>query len=443
MIFHTKQINTNFKIINTQKILFSIIIFAVLFTGLQAQNLHIKSGKVWDGYAFEKKDIYVSNGIIVEQKPTRIDSIIQAKGHYILPAFGDYHTHNFTYNNVKVMDSIFRSQGIFYAQDLANDPVARLRNAKYLDRDTTIDVKFANGCITSSQGHPIEGYERMALGVGFPRNKIEREKIKNSQIMKGRAYHILDYQYQFEDVMNTLLGSQPDAIKVILWDSENYVEDDPTANKGINPDFLPQILETAKTYQLPVVVHIETEYDLKIALASGVTHFAHPPLYGFGNDGKIGEDYPELSEETLNLLANSEGVVINPTLFRTFLNIKYLPKNRQVDEAQKQIIKDFHKSLLIDLYSTGVTFAMGADSPGLSALDEAFYYKEIGAFSNKQLINLLIQTATLIYPEDNIGKIEPGYKANLIMTEGNPVEDFSQLKNINAIIKSSQFLKIK
>jgi imidazolonepropionase-like amidohydrolase len=420
----------------------NIIIIFSIFQGLQAQNIYIKSGNVWDGYSFEVKDIYISNGIIVEQKPKQIDSILEAKGKYILPAFGDYHTHNFTYSNVEVIDSVFRSQGIFYAQDLANDPVGRLRNSKYIDQEYTIDVKFANGCITSSGGHPIEGYERMALGVGFPRTKIERGKIVNSQIMKGRAYHILDYQYQLEDVMNTLLTSQPDAIKVILWDSENYINDEPTANKGINPDFLPQIVETAKAYNLPVVAHIETEYDLKIAIDSGVKHFAHSPLYAFGNDGEIGKDYPELSKATMELLANTDDVVINPTLFRTFLNIKYLPINKQVSEEQKQIIREFHKKLLIDLYSTGVTIAMGADSPGLSAVDEAFYYKKLDAFSNKQIIDLLIQTATLIYPEDKIGKIEPGYKANLIMTKGNPVEDLEALKNIRSYIKSGHILKL-
>lgn len=260
--------------------------------------------------------------------------------------------------------------------------------------------------------------------------------------MKGRAYHILDYQYQYEDVMSTLLASQPDAIKIVLWDSKNYVDDDPTANRGINPDFLPQIVETASSYNIPVVPHIETEYDLKIALASGVTHFAHPPIYGFGNDGKIGDDYPELSEETLELLANSDDVVINPTLLITFLNIKYLPKGKQVNEKQKQVIRAFHKKLLIDLNSTRVTLAIGADSPELSAVDEAFYFKEIGAFTNKQLLDLLIDTATLIYPEKKIGKIELGYKANLIITNENPVEDLDALKNIEIYIKSGHILNL-
>jgi len=425
----------------TQK--FNCFILIILFTlGAGAQNIHFKSGNIWNGYAFENKDLYISNGLIVKQKPKLIDSVINVKDQYILPAFGDYHTHNFTYDNIEVMDSIFKSQGIFYAQELANDPVGRLQNAKYLNQENTIDVKFANGIITSSKGHPIKGYERMALNFGWRLSKEQREILAKSEIMKGRAYHILDYQYQYEDVMNTLLASQPDAIKIVLWDSENYVEDNPTANKGINPDFLPQLVETAKAYQLSVIAHIETEYDLKIAIKSGVKHFAHSPLYAFGNDGKIGDDYPELSEETLELLANTDNVVINPTLFRTFLNIKYLPNNKQVSEEQKQIIREFHKKLLIDLYSTGVTIAMGADSPGLSAVDEAFYYNGIGAFSTKQIIDFLIQTATLIYPEDKIGKIKPGYDANLIMTEGNPLEELEALKNIKTYIKSGRILKI-
>lgn len=170
----------NFKITNAAKMIFSVIILALLCSKTQAQNLHIKSGNVWNGYAFENKDVYISNGLIIDQRPKVIDSVIQAKGQYILPAFGDYHTHNFTYDNVDVMDSIFMSQGIFYAQNLANDPVGRLQNAKYLDREKTLDVKFANGIITSSEGHPVEGYERMALNYGWRLSKEQRETLAKS-----------------------------------------------------------------------------------------------------------------------------------------------------------------------------------------------------------------------------------------------------------------------
>jgi imidazolonepropionase-like amidohydrolase len=260
--------------------------------------------------------------------------------------------------------------------------------------------------------------------------------------MENRTYYILDYEEQIESVMNKVLSTQPDLIKVILYDSKKYKEDDPAANSGINPDFLPRIVEIAENYNLHVVAHIETEFDLKVALEAGIYHFAHPPYYGFGIREKTLKQPPRLSDSIMTLLKTYDSVVINPTLYRTLLNIKYRPKSEALSQEDIKKIPAFHRQLLKDLQSTGVTIAMGADSPGLTAVDEALYYAEIGAFSNREIIKMLIQTSTLIYPEAKVGKIKAGFQANLISTEKNPLEDLSQLENLSLVIKSGQVLTL-
>ena len=96
---------------------------------------------------------------------------------YITPAFGDFHTHVFDSEFAVPVDSSYRSKGIFFSQDLVNDPVGRERNSEFLERPKTVDVSFANGAVTSNYGHPLESYERMALGIGWPRNQAQRDSI--------------------------------------------------------------------------------------------------------------------------------------------------------------------------------------------------------------------------------------------------------------------------
>ena len=419
-----------------------LILFILLgfISKVNAQSIAIKNANIWNGEQFQKKDIFVFHGKIVEHKPQQLDTLINAKNKFILPAFGDYHTHAFTYDNVEQTSKGFLSNGIFYSQDLANDPIGRFRNRSYLNQKNTIDVKFANGCITSSYGHPIEGYERMALGNNWPKNEEERIKLLENGVMDGRAYYILDKEQDIETVMNRLLTTQPDLVKVILWDSENYDPTNQKANKGINPTFLPKIVEIAKEYDLKVVAHTETEYDIEVAIKAGIRQFAHVPFYGYGINGKVDQDYPTLSKNFKTLIKNSKGIVLNPTIYRTLLNIKYLPKSKALSDEEIELLKSFHKRLLSDLKSLDATIALGADSPQLNALDEAIYYEKLGTFSNAALINMLINNGNLIYPNRKIGRIEKGYEANFFITDSSPIEDLSELKYKKTLIKNGIIL---
>jgi len=408
-----------------------------------SQNLHINSANVWNGEGFTVKDVYVNQGIIVDYQPAKTDTVINAKGQYLLPAFGDYHTHAFTYSNVEAISQSFLSNGIFYSQDLANDPIGRLSNRSYLDQKHTIDVNFANGCITSSYGHPIEGYERMASFSGWPKNEEERIKLLENGAMEGRAYYILDNEKDIEPVMNRLLATQPDLVKVILWDSKNYDPSDQKANLGINPAFLPKIVNMAKEYDLEVVAHTETEYDIEVSIKAGIRQFAHVPFYGYGINGKVDKDYPTLSSDFKTLIKNTKDIVLNPTINRTLLNIKYLPESKKLSEEENEILKRFHKQLLSDLKSTEATIALGADSPQLNALDEAIYFESLGVFSNTALIKMLINNGNLIYPNRKIGRIEKGYEANFFLVKDHPLKDLSAFKTINILIKNGNLIHTK
>ena len=51
-----------------------------------------------------------------------------------------------------------------------------------------------------------------------------------------------------------------------------------------------------------------------------------------------------------------------------------------------------------------------------------------------------IVNAQMIGKEDEIGSIEVGKKANLIILKNNPVEDINQIKSIRLVIKNGRLI---
>lgn len=424
-----------------KKLLFLIGVFTSSFC--ISQNQIIQNGAVWDGEDFVIRDVYISNGFFVEEKPVKIDTIIEADQHYIIPPFGDYHTHAFDGDYAITMDSIYLSKGIFFSQDLGNDPIGRRKNQLFFSKKETIDVRFANGILTSNYGHPIEGYERMALGINWPKNQAQKDSIRESRLFKNRYYYVIDRLEEVEKTLNQLISTQPDVLKIVLWNASEYEESEtyPIFNKGLNPTLLDRIKELSDAFKIPIIAHIDTEYDLSKALVSGIKNFAHAPLYTYGNDGVVGNDFPRLSKKTIDILQSNDSVVINPTLYRTYTNLRYLPKEYQPNETEQQLLRKFHKQLLVDLRDSGVQIVAGADMWGINSIDEIYYYADLEVFTPKELLTMLIETSKKIFPNRNIGAIKKGYEANLLILNTNPLKDIKNLNTIELRIKNGVILR--
>lgn len=424
------------------RILPALLLALVLPTAAAGQTYVIEGGNVWDDEGFSVRDVYISDGEFVETRPAAVDSVIDARGAYVVPPFGDWHTHNFDGGGVRAADSAYIARGIFFSQDLVNDPLGRERNRAYLERRSTVDVAFANGALTSEYGHPIEGYERMALNIGWPSNDEERARVRESRIMENRRYYIIDSPSDVEDRVAALAATGPDVAKLVLWGAEEYGEapNYPVENLGLDPALLPEIVEALRAEGLRPVAHIDSEFDMRVALDAGIRSFAHAPLYSYGNDGSIDADAPRLSAELLDDVRARDDVVVSPTLYRTFANLRYLPESRRPDPAEFDILRDVHRRLLLDLDAAEVSLVLGADFPGVDALDEALYWGELDAFSDAELLRMLIETAPRIFPDRRLGRITPGHEAHLLILEGDPTEEIERVEGIRARIKSGLLL---
>jgi imidazolonepropionase-like amidohydrolase len=100
---------------------------------------------------------------------------------------------------------------------------------------------------------------------------------------------------------------------------------------------------------------------------------------------------------------------------------------------------DFHLKIIKKLHEAGVSIICGTDAgigvtiPGFSIHNEMAFYKEAGLSNFEVLKTATINAANTHDIMNNMGSIEVGKVANLILIDSDPLVDLSALKNPSAV----------
>ena len=96
---------------------------------------------------------------------------------------------------------------------------------------------------------------------------------------------------------------------------------------------------------------------------------------------------------------------------------------------------DFHLHIIKQLYKNNVTIIAGTDAgigitmPGFSMHKELAFYKEAGMSNYEVLKTATVNAAKTHKIMHNLGSIEPGKTANLLVLNTNPLSDLKTLQN--------------
>ena len=108
------------------------------------------------------------------------------------------------------------------------------------------------------------------------------------------------------------------------------------------------------------------------------------------------------------------------------------------DAFQKNHIRSFQHAL-----SAGVIIAAGTDSmypipPADCLVSEIEHLAKYGMTPSQALIAATMGGAIIMGKDKEIGKIAPGYDADIIALDGNPLEDLNRLRHVDFVIKKGQ-----
>jgi hypothetical protein len=125
------------------------------------------NGRWFTGEGFEPRTFYSVNGVLETRAPARIDRTIDLAGGFVIPPFGDSHTHNLDGAfRIDTMVAGYVREGTFYVQVLTNTRSGADAVRAMFNRPCALDVAHANGGLTSTLSHPFLAYEPRAMG--FP-----------------------------------------------------------------------------------------------------------------------------------------------------------------------------------------------------------------------------------------------------------------------------------
>lgn len=373
--------------------------------------VRFENGHWFDGARFIDQPMVSRDGSFAVDTGGDVDEVVDLEGGFVVPAYGDAHTHALGDPRFQGQLDQLLMQGVLYVANPNN--VARLTEPvrSHVNVAGSVEVIYANGGLTGPGGHPIQIYDRMAEHVdGWTKED-----------MAGQAYFAIDNRDDLEHRWPAVLAGGPDFIKVYLESSEHHQarRDDPAfyGRRGLDPKLLPAILERGRAADLRVMVHVSSRADVETAVAAGCDAIAHLPLERLT---------PEIAEQ-----AARRGTVVVTTV-TSHRPTDHVPDLPAVHAFNLRLLKEH-----------GVAIVLGTDG-NRSLLDEAVAVAHLGGLASAEAVNLATrETPRWIFPGRRIGALADGYEATFLVLAGNPLDDLEALKRVRRRFQRGAEIEVK
>jgi imidazolonepropionase-like amidohydrolase len=188
------------------------------------------------------------------------------------------------------------------------------------------------------------------------------------------------------------------------------------------------IADEAHRNNLPVYVHALRVDDVAPAVSLGADRLVHTPFVG------LFEGRPEA-----DLLRNA-GIAVATTVTIDVLNIDALDDPTQLSAAESRL--DQRLRNIRHLWDAGVTVAFGTDSPaalGPTVMTEIMALS--GTLTPAEIIASLTRNAAeFLYLGDELGTLERDKIADIVMIDGDPLEDIADLDDVAIVIQGGRIV---
>ncbi|MFI6901772.1 amidohydrolase family protein [Nonomuraea sp. NPDC050394] len=378
-----------------------------------------RGGSVFDGTgtAVRRADVAIADGRFVAVGPDLTgDEIVHVPGLTLLPGLFNCHVHvvgclpdptarlktPFSlqfYQALPILDHLLAS-GITSARDCAG---ADLGVKKALE-DGLIGgprLQISINAISQTGGH-IDGWT--------PSGECVSEYYVPHP---GRPHPVADGPDELRALVRTLVRAGAEVIKICttdggVWPREEYL------TPHFRDDELAVIMAEARAARVPVMSHACGAEGVKSAVRAEVRSIEHGTY---------------LDREAVELMAE-RGTWLVPTLVR-FHGMLDRPEvaaripQAMIDDARR--VADASAASFALALEAGVRIAMGTDMHGGEFLDELGYMHKFGMRPQAVLEASTRSAAQLMGWDDDLGTIEPGKRADLVLVDGDPF-DFWALK---------------
>ncbi|APY09223.1 amidohydrolase [Winogradskyella sp. J14-2] len=372
--------------------LFLIFTFSVIT--LKAQNSFvIKDVRVFDGDTIiDQTSVRVANGRIVEISEAIIlqkkDEIIDGKGKTLIPALSNAHVHAWSPQSLK--DAA--KAGVLNVMDMHG--VEPYQTAMRQLKDSTDYARYyvAGYAATAPNGHGTQ--------FGFPVPTLTKPENAVS-FVENRIKANVDY------------------IKIIV---EPWKE-------TLSLETVSEIIEETHKAKMIAVVHISRLEDAINVLNKNADGLVH-----------IWWDKPIETSELETLTKNKSFFVI-PTLLTTLKAFESMGEGSNKFLKKEDLLNEVKK-----MHDANIPILAGTDPPNLGINYGTDLYKEMqllreAGLSNIEVLKTVTSNVANAFSLKETGFVKEGYLADLILIEGDVIEDINAIMNQKKVWKKGQLLK--
>lgn len=370
------------------------------------------------------KTVYIKEGIIQNIADSiEIDGIemIDAKNKFLTPGLIDMHVHVWD----KYELGLYLSNGVTAVRNVWGMPMhLRLKN-EITNEKLLSPLFYTSG--PKLTGPAFIGDDNLQL------NSPEegREKVRS---YKERGYDFIKTYYGLnEDIFDAVIEQAIDSDIDIVAHPSQKVPYSYHLNAQIKSiEHTEDIIQQPLNYQLDTIKLKEVINDFSKAIHSSFC----PTLTVYNNIYQMLIDDDILASKQLQLMNPLIKKTDSKAQFERWYNHK-LRDSSIVEAIKKQ--HEFHLKIVKELHKAGVNIICGSDSgigvtiPGVSIHKELAFYKEAGLSNYEVLRTATINASKTHAIMNNLGTIESGKVANLLLVNDNPLENLTTLQNPAAV----------
>ncbi len=385
----------------------------------------IHAGKIFDGVSdkyIENADIVIERNRITEIVPHqagRKEKVIDASRQTVIPGLFEMHTHQ----NAQLGEKggrLWLAYGITSIREPGTDPYDALeRKESWASGKRLGPRSFFTG------GH-MEGnriyYNRNTSNVAGAQLELEL----------GRAvtlgYDMIKTYVGLPDILQKRITEFAHAHGLPVLSHEIY----PAA--GIGVDGVEHIGATSRRGYSPKLTALNRSYQDVLALTAQSGIYMTPTISLHGG---------------LNALVSRDSLFFDHWQFPAFYSEKQKQELRSAAARARGSNRTYPniEKTIVRLMRSGARLTPGTDSPiipsGLSYHAELQSWVAAGLSPFETLRAATQWSAQQAGAGDDLGTIQPGKLADLVIVEGDPLRQIKDLLNVKAVIKNGQYLDIK
>jgi len=394
-------------------------LLAFLFTGLvqgQSKLVHnsyaLTNGHIIDHEAeqiFDNSTILISDGKVerILQGGSTIPSgyeIVDLEGKYVMSGYIDAHTH---LNSLSSADralrsgvTTVRSSSVPYFQDVA---IKNLVDQNYIPGP---DMIPAGVFITPDLGESILADPELAVLFDGVTTEEALRKLVQINVERGAEF-----------------------IKTRGTERAGLPNTDPR-KQTYTEEQLRVVVEEAAKYDVPIQIHGHGDEGSYAAVSAGARSIEHGTY---------------LSDETLDLMVQ-KGTYFVPT-YSTVYDL-----TQPGGDYDNPVLRNRGRHMLPELGSTvqrahnkGVKIVTGADTGyGPNSLTrishEMTFFVELGFTPYEAIRSATSVAAELLRVEDRTGQLTPGFEADLVVLNSNPIEDIKATQDVILVMSNGHMV---